>query len=152
MTDSLIASNRQAGRDYEIFESVEAGMQLTGTEVKSLRQRKCQLKDSFARFEKGEIFLYNMHIAQYEQGNVYNHDPLRVRKLLLRKNEIMRIYGRLSQKGQTLIPLKIYLKHGIFKCELALAKAKKRFDHRDDIKRRMAQREMSRAVKIHNKK
>jgi len=151
MSGKTIVSNRQARRDYTIFESIEAGMRLTGTEVKSLRHGRCNLKDSFARFEKGEIFLYNMHISHYEQGNIYNHDPLRPRKLLLHKNEIMRLYGRLTQRGLTLIPLKIYLKHGLFKCEIALAKTKKYFDHREDIKKKDAQREIDRALKDRKK-
>ena len=142
-----VAKNSEAFHDYHILEGMEAGIQLTGTEVKSLREGKCNLKDSFARFEKGEIFLYNMHIAPYSKGNIANHDPVRPRKLLLHKNQILRFYGRLSEKGLTLIPVKVYFKHGLAKCEIALGKAKKLFDRRDDIKKKVAQREMDRALK-----
>ncbi len=150
-SDSTVASNRQAHRDYHVFESIEAGIQLTGTEVKSLRAGKCQLKDSFARIDKGEMFLYGAHISPYAQGNIYNHEPVRPRKLLLHKKEILKFYGRLSEKGLTLIPLKIYLKHGIFKCQIALAQAKKHYDHRASIKKKIASREMDRAMKHRNR-
>ena len=142
-----IARNHEAFRDYEILDSVEAGLVLTGTEVKSLRQGKCGLKDSHARLEKGALFLYNVHIPPYAQGNIYNHDPVRPRKLLLHKQQILRLFGRMSQKSLTLVPLKVYFKHGIAKCELALAKSKKVFDRRDDIKKKAVQREIDRAIK-----
>jgi len=142
-----IATNRNAHRLYTLQESVEAGIQLQGTEVKSLREGKCNLKDGFARFEGGELFLYNVHIAAYEQGNVFNHDPTRHRKLLLHKAQLRRIYGLLTQKGLTVVPLKMYFKHGIAKCEIAVAKPKKLYDHRRDIKKRIAQKEVDRAIK-----
>ena len=150
--DQSVATNREAWRDYLISDATEAGIVLTGTEVKSLRQGRCNLKDSYARFEKGEIFLYNMHIPPYEQGNIYNHDPVRPRKLLLHKSQVLKFYGNLSRKGLTLIPLKIYFKHGIAKCEIALGKSKKAFDRRDDIKDREIKREIDRAVKSRNQR
>jgi len=130
MSESIIASNRKARHDYQIFECMEAGIQLTGTEVKSLRQGKCNLKDSFAFFQKNELFLQNMHIAEYAQGNINNHASTRPRKLLLHKRELLRIFGRLTQGNLTLIPLKLYWKHGLVKCEMALAKSNKQFDRR----------------------
>ena len=148
----VVSTNRQAFRDYHVLETMEAGLQLTGTEVKSLRVAKCQLKDGFGRFEKNEVFIYGIHIAPYNEGNIYNHDPVRPRKLLLHKREILRLYGQLTQKGLTLIPIKIYLKHGIFKCEIALVKTKKAYDHRADIKKRIAKREIDRAIKSHPNK
>jgi len=146
-----VAKHSEAFRDYEIMESMEAGIRLTGTEVKSIREGRCNLKDSFARFEKGEIFLYNMHIAPYAQGNLANHDPLRPRKLLLHKRQILRFYGRLTEKGLTLIPIKVYFKHGLVKCEIALAKSKKQFDRRESIKKKELKRELDRAIKNRRK-
>jgi SsrA-binding protein len=148
--NSVVADNRKAFRDYHILESLEAGIVLTGTEVKSLREGRCNLQDSYARFEKGAIVLFNAHIAPYSAGNIANHEPLRPRKLLLRRNQILRFYGRLTEKGLTLIPLKIYFKHGLAKCEIALAIAKKIYDRREAIKKKEARREMERAVKNRN--
>ena len=145
------ASNRQAHRIYTFEESLEAGLQLKGTEVKSLREGKCNLKDGFARFDKGELILYNVHISPYEKGNIYNQDPTRSRKLLLHKKQLKRFYGLLTQKGRTIIPLKIYFKHGIAKCEIAVGKSKKQYDHRREIKKRIAQREVDRAIKYRKK-
>jgi SsrA-binding protein len=147
MPTSTIATNAQGRRDYELFDSIEAGICLTGTEVKALREGRCTLKDSFAVFEKGEIYVLNMHIAPYSRGNIHNHDPIRRRKLLLHKNEIMKLYGRLTLKGLTLIPIKMYWKHGLVKCQVALAKSKKSHDKRQTIMKRMAQREIDRARK-----
>jgi SsrA-binding protein len=147
MSDKATATNRQAHQLYHIYETMEAGLVLTGTEVKSLRQGKCQLKDSYCLFMKGELYAHNIHIAIYEQGNVYNHEPTRPRKLLMHKREMMRVYGQLSEKGLTLIPLKIYSKHGLFKCLIGLAKTKKMHDRRDDIKKKMAKKEIDRAIK-----
>lgn len=141
-------TNRKARHDYHILETYEAGIALAGTEVKSLREGKANLKDSFARVEKGELYLYNMHISPYEKGNIYNKDPLRPRKLLMHRKEIDRLYGLVKEKGVTLIPLRVYLnERGLVKVELAVAKGKTLYDKREDIKRRDAQREMEKAFK-----
>ena len=147
-----IARNHDAFRDYEILESMEAGIVLTGTEVKSLRAGKCGMKDSHARLEKGELWLYNLHIPPYAQGNIYNHDPVRKRKLLLHRQQVLRFFGRMSQKGLTMVPIKVYFKHGLVKCEVALAKTKKIFDRRDDIKKQSLKREIDRAIKNRNRR
>jgi len=143
----IVAKNSEAFRDYEILESLEAGMRLTGTEVKALRDGRSHLKDSHARFEKGEVWLYNMHIAQYAQGNINNHETMRPRKLLLHKSQIQRFFGRMTQKGLTMVPLKVYFKHGLAKCEIALVKTKKIHDRREDIKKNEIRREIDRAMK-----
>ncbi len=143
----LVIKNRKAFHDYHIIERYEAGMELKGTEVKSLRQGKCNLKDSFARVQEGEIVLHGMHISPYEQGNIYNHDPERPRKLLLHKREIRLLNAEVSQKGMTLVPLSIYFKRGIAKVELALAKGKAEYDKRDTLKQKEETREMERALK-----
>ena len=143
----IVATNKKAYHDYHIEESLEAGMMLKGTEVKSLREGRANLKDSFARVENEEIFLYNCHISPYSHGNIANHDPLRTRKLLMHKGEIQRLMGKMMQKGYTLLPLKIYFKDGKAKIELALAKGKKQYDKREDIKKRDAAREMEKAFK-----
>src|SRR3990172_5331813 len=143
----IIATNKKAYHDYHIEESYEAGIMLKGTEVKSLREGRANLKDSFARVENEEIFLYNCHISPYSHGNIANHDPLRTRKLLMHKGEIQRLMGKMMQKGYTLLPLKIYFKDGKAKVELALAKGKKQYDKREDIKKRDAAREMEKAFK-----
>lgn len=143
----IAATNKKAYHDYHIEESYEAGMLLKGTEVKSLREGRANLKDSFARVENEEIFLYNCHISPYSHGNIANHDPLRTRKLLMHKGEIQRLMGKMMQKGYTLLPLKIYFKDGKAKVELALAKGKKQYDKREDIKKRDAAREMEKAFK-----
>lgn len=143
----IVATNKKAYHDYHIEESHEAGMMLKGTEVKSLREGRANLKDSFARVENEEIFLYNCHISPYSHGNIANHDPLRTRKLLMHKGEIQRLMGKMMQKGYTLLPLKIYFKDGKAKIELALAKGKKQYDKREDIKKRDAAREMEKAFK-----
>jgi len=143
----LVTKNRKAFHDYHIIERYEAGMELKGTEVKSLRQGKCNLKDSFARVQEGEIVLHGMHISPYEQGNIYNHDPERPRRLLLHKREIRLLNAEVSQKGMTLVPLSIYFKRGIAKVELALAKGKAEYDKRDTLKQKEETREMERALK-----
>ena len=130
----IVATNKKAYHDYHIEETYEAGMALQGTEVKSLREGKANLKDSFARIEKDEIFLLNCHISPYSHGNIANHDPMRTRKLLLHKREIQRLIGKIQQKGYALIPLKIYFKNEKAKVELGLAKGKKAYDKREDIK------------------
>lgn len=143
-----ISTNRKAYRDYEVLESLESGIALKGSEVKSLRAGKINLDDSFARFEGEEIFLYNAHISHYTEASYLNVDPDRPRKLLLHKNQILRIIGKLTQKGLTLIPLKIYFNdRGFVKVELALCRGKKLYDKRQSIKKRETDREMRRIVK-----
>ena len=143
----LIARNRKARHDYEIMDSFETGIVLKGTEVKSLRAGKVNLKDSYATIERGEVVLNNLHIGPYEPANRYNHEPERPRKLLLHRSEIRRLVGRTEQKGLTLVPLKLYFKRGRAKVELALARGKKQFDKRQDIARREMQRDIERALK-----
>lgn len=144
----LVATNRKARHDYHIDETLEAGIVLTGTEVKSLRSAAANIRDSFARIKNGEVWLYNMHISPYEFGNRWNHEPTRPRKLLLHRKEIRRLIGRVQQERYTLIPLRVYFNNrGIAKVELALAKGKKKWDKRRDIADRTAQREAARAVK-----
>jgi len=147
-----LVTNRKARHDYHILETFEAGISLAGTEVKSLREGKGNLKDSFALINKGEMFLHNMHISPYEKGNIFNKDPLRTRKLLMHKREINRLYGLVKEKGLTLIPLKLYLnQRGLVKVELGLAKGKALYDKREDIKRRDANRDIERAFREYNK-
>ncbi|MGM0410935.1 MAG: SsrA-binding protein SmpB [Bacillota bacterium] len=143
----VVARNKKAKHDYHIEESFEAGIVLKGTEIKSIRQSKVNLKDSFALVEDGEVFLHNMHISPYKQGNRYNHEPERVRKLLLHKREINSLIGKTQREGYTLIPLSLYLKNNLAKVELALAKGKNVRDKRRDIARKTAQREMEKAFK-----
>jgi SsrA-binding protein len=144
----IIATNRKAYRDYEALEALECGIELRGSEVKSLRASKINLNDSFARFEGLEIFLYNAHISHYTQASYLNVDMDRPRKLLLHKKQLLRINGKLTQKGLTLIPLKIYFnERGFAKVELALCKGKKLYDKREDIKRRETDRELRRVIK-----
>lgn len=138
--EKIIATNKKATHDYFILEKYEAGIVLKGTEIKSIRQGKVNLRDSFARIVKGEIFLMNMHISPYTHGNVFNHDPLRDRKLLLHKKEIARLAGKVAQKGLALVPLSLYFKNSRVKVELALVKGKKLYDKREDIKKRDLQR------------
>lgn len=145
--DKIIVTNRKALRDYSIIESLEAGIQLKGTEIKSIRAGGTSLADSFARLEGSEVFLYNMHISPYEFGNIYNTDPLRPRKLLLHKRQIRKLASEVSTRHLTLIPLKLYFKNGIAKIELALAKGKKQYDKREAIRRRESDRELRRIVK-----
>ncbi len=143
--------NRKARHDYHIEEVFEAGIELQGTEVKSLRAGKANLKDSFATIRNGEVFVHNMHISPYEQGNRFNHEPTRVRRLLLHKHEINKLIGATQQKGLTLVPLKIYFKNGRAKIALALAKGKKLYDKRDDMAARDAKREMEKAFRERQK-
>jgi SsrA-binding protein len=139
-----VTQNRKARHDYHILDKFEAGIVLKGTEVKSLRAAKASMKDSYARIEGGEIFLHNFHISHYEKGSYFNHDPLRIRKLLLHKKEIRKLTGKVEERGLTLVPLKIYFSRGKAKIEIALAKGKKQYDRREDIARRDVQREMER--------
>lgn len=143
----VIAQNKKAHHDYFIEETYEAGLVLKGTEIKSIRAGRVNLKDSFARIENGEVFLYNMHISPYEQGNRFNHDPLRTRKLLLHKNEINKLIGETQRQGYSLVPLKIYIKNGVAKVLIGLAKGKKQYDKREDLKRKQAKRDIERALK-----
>ncbi len=146
----LIANNKKAYFDYFIEDKYEAGISLHGTEVKSLRMGKCSLKEAFLRVEKGEVFIYNMHISPYEKGNIFNKDPLRVRKLLMHKYEINKIAGQIVQKGYTLVPLQIYLKGSLIKVEIGLAKGKKLFDKREDIAKKDQRREAEKEFKVKN--
>jgi len=147
----VVAENRKARHDYHIHETVEAGLVLTGTEVKSLRAGKANLKDSYARIDNGEVFLHHLHISPYEQGNRFNQDPLRVRKLLLHRSEINRLIGKTKEKGYTLVPLKIYFARGKAKIELALVTGKKQYDKRQDLAEKDAKREMDRAFRERQK-
>jgi SsrA-binding protein len=147
MAVKIVTENRKARHEYHILETFEAGLVLTGTEVKSLRAGKANLQDSYARVDNGELMLYNMHISPYEQGNRFNLEPKRIRKLLMHKQEIMRLLGKTREKGLALIPLKVYFKNGLAKVDLALAKGKKLYDRRDDAAERDAKREIDRAVK-----
>ncbi len=146
MSENFVATNKKAYHEYFIEDTYEAGMQLLGTEVKSLREGGASLKDGYARLEKGEVFLY-CNISPYKAGNINNHDPLRRRKLLLHREEIQRILGMTTQKGYSLVPLKIYFKRGIAKVEIGVARGKKVHDKREDIKKREAGREMAQALK-----
>ncbi len=152
MAIKTVTENRKARHEYHILETYEAGLALTGTEVKSLRAGKANLQDSYARVENAELMLYNMHISPYEQGNRFNHEPKRTRRLLMHKQEIMRLLGNTREKGLALIPLKVYFKNGLAKVELALAKGKKLYDRREDLAARDAKREMERAVRERMKK
>ncbi|QCX34879.1 SsrA-binding protein SmpB [Caloramator sp. E03] len=142
-----LAENRKARHDYFIEETYEAGIELFGTEVKSVKLGKANLKDSYAEIKNNEIFVYNMHISPYEKGNIFNRDPLRPKKLLMHKNEIRRLSGYVSQKGYTLVPIALYQVRGLVKVELALAKGKKLYDKREDIAKRDAQREVEKHFK-----
>jgi SsrA-binding protein len=139
---NVVATNRKARYEYFIEDTVETGLVLTGTEVKSIRQGKLNIKDSYASIEKGEVFINNLHISPYEQGNIYNVDPLRKRKLLLHKREIRKLMIAITQQGYTLVPLSVYIKDGLVKVELATAKGKKLYDKRDDIAKKDAERRM----------
>jgi SsrA-binding protein len=143
----IAVRNRKARHEYHILDTVEAGLVLRGTEVKSLRQGRANLQDAFARFERGEVWLHNVHISPYEQGNQFNHDPVRPRKLLLHRNEIRKLFGQVEQKGLTLVPLDIHFTRGKAKVDLALVKGKQKQDKREDLRQRDAQREMERALK-----
>ena len=146
----LIANNKKAYHDYFIDEKYEAGIVLHGTEVKSLRMGKCSIKESFIRIEKGEVFIYGMHVSPYEKGNIFNKDPLRVKKLLMHKYEINKLAGKIAEKGFTLVPLQVYFKEGKAKVEIGLARGKKLYDKRQDIAKKDQQREANRDFKIRN--
>jgi len=146
----LIANNKKAYHDYFILEKYEAGLVLHGTEVKSLRMGKCSIKEAFIRVEDGEMYIYGMHISPYEKGNIFNKDPLRVRKLLLHKYEIRKLIGKMNQKGYTLVPLSVYFKGSLIKVEIALAKGKKLYDKRQDIAKKDQRRAAEREFKVKN--
>jgi len=146
----LVANNKKAYHDYFIEEKYEAGIALHGTEVKSLRMGKCSVKESFIRIENGEVFVYGMHVSPYEKGNIFNKDPLRVKKLLLHKQEINKLSGKIKEKGYTLVPLQVYFKDGLAKVEIGLAKGKKLYDKRQDIAKKDQKREAEKDFKIRN--
>ncbi len=143
----IVAVNRRATHDYFIDERFEAGLVLTGTEIKSIREGRVNLREGYARIVNGEAWLTNVHIAPYEQGNRYNHEPLRDRKLLMHREEINELIGRVKQRGYTVIPLQLYLKHGRAKIELGLARGKREFDKRESIAKREAQRDIERGLR-----
>lgn len=142
-----IAQNRKASHEFFIEETYESGIVLQGTEIKSIRAGRVNLKDSFARIERGEVFLYNMHVSTYEQGNRFNHEPTRPRKLLLHRKEIDKLIGETQQAGYSLVPLKMYIKNGVAKVLIGLGKGKKKYDKREDLKQKQAKRDIDRAIK-----
>lgn len=146
--NKTIAKNPVAYHNYTIEETIEAGIVLTGTEIKSIRQGKVNLKESYAGIKNGEVFIYSMHISPYEQGNIYNKDPLRTRKLLLTKREINKLIGKIQTKGYTLVPISLYFKDSLVKLELGIGKGKKLYDKREDIAKKDAERRMLQAKKI----
>ena len=146
----LIANNKKVYHDYFIEDKYEAGIELYGTEIKSLRMGKCSVKESYIRIEKGEVFIVGMHISPYEKGNIFNKDPLRTRKLLLHKQEIRKLSGKLTEQGYTIVPLQVYLKGSLVKVEIGLAKGKKLYDKRQDIAKKDARREAERDFKVRN--
>ncbi len=147
MDKKVISTNRKAFHDFLIFDKFVAGIVLTGTEIKSIRKGMLNLKDSFAKIEDGEVFLYNMHISPYDQGNRYNHVPDRVRKLLLNKQEIMKMLGKIKKDGYTIVPLELFLSHGFAKIEIGLAKGKKLYDKREAIAKKAQSRDIERSLK-----
>ncbi|WP_017756360.1 SsrA-binding protein SmpB [Calidifontibacillus oryziterrae] len=147
----VIAQNKKAYHDYFIEETYEAGIVLQGTEIKSIRAGRVNLKDAYARIHNGEVYLIGMHISPYEQGNRYNHDPLRERKLLLHRKEISKLIGETKEIGYSLVPLKLYLKNGYAKVLIGLAKGKKKYDKREDMKKKEAKREVERAFRERQK-
>lgn len=146
----LVANNKKAYHDYFVDEKIEAGLVLHGTEVKSLRMGKCSIKESFIRIENGEMFVYGMHISPYEKGNIFNKDPLRVKKLLLHKSEINKLTGKIKEKGFTIVPLQVYFKDGKAKMEIGLCRGKKLYDKRADIAKKDMKREAEKEFKIRN--
>ena len=144
----LVANNKKAYHDYFIEEKYEAGLVLHGTEVKSMRMGKCSIKEAFIRIENGEVFIYGMHISPYEKGNIFNKDPLRVRKLLLHKSQIQKLMGNSAEKGYTIVPLQVYFSNGRAKIEIGLAKGKKLYDKRQDIARKDQKREAEKELKV----
>ncbi len=148
--EKLIANNKKAYHDFFILDTYEAGISLAGTEVKSLRMGKCSIKEAFIRIENGEVFIYGMNISPYEKGNIFNKDPLRVRKLLLHRSEIYKLLAKTKEKGMAIVPLKVYLSGSLVKVEIGLAKGKKLYDKRDDIAKKDQKREAEREFKVRN--
>lgn len=146
----LIANNKKAYHDYFIEDTYEAGIELFGTEVKSMRMGKCSIKESFVQIDKGEVFVYGMHVSPYEKGNIFNKDPLRTRKLLLHQYEIRKIAGKIAERGYTLVPLKVYFKGSLVKVEIGIAKGKKLYDKRETIAKKDQRREAEREFKVKN--
>ncbi|MCI5822550.1 MAG: SsrA-binding protein SmpB [Lachnospiraceae bacterium] len=146
----LIANNKKAYHEYFLEEKYEAGVELHGTEVKALRMGKCSIKEAFVRIENGQVFIYQMHISPYEKGNIFNRDPLRPKKLLLHKDEIRKLQGKIAEKGYTLVPVEVYFKGSLVKVEIALAKGKKLYDKRADIAKKDMRREAEREFKVRN--
>ena len=146
----LIANNKKAYHDFFIDDKYETGIELFGTEVKSIRMGKCSIKESFVRIEKGEVYIYGMHINPYEKGNIFNKDPLRIRKLLLHRSEINKMEAKLKEKGLTLVPIKVYFKDSLVKVEIGMARGKKLYDKRQDIAKKDQRREAERDFKVKN--
>lgn len=149
-TMKLIANNKKAYHDYFIEDKLECGVALHGTEVKSMRMGKCSIKEAFIRIENGEVYVYGMHVSPYEKGNIFNKDPLRVKKLLLHRQEINKLVGKIKEKGYTLVPLQVYFKSGKVKVEIGLARGKKLYDKREDIAKKDQRRETEREFKVKN--
>lgn len=147
MTTKLIAKNSTAKHDYTIIDTIEAGIVLTGTEIKSIRSGKVNLKDSYASIEKGEVYIHSMHISPYEQGNIFNKDPMRDRKLLLNKHEIRKLIGLIKQRGYTLVPISLYFQGSFVKVELGIGKGKKLYDKREDLKKKDQERYIQQQLK-----
>ena len=150
MAKKLIANNKKAYHDFFIDETYECGIALHGTEVKSMRMGKCSIKEAFVRIEDGEVFVYGMHVSPYEKGNIFNKDPLRVKKLLLHKYEINKLLGKIKEKGYTLVPLQVYFKDGKVKVEIGLARGKKLYDKREAIAKKDQRREAEKEFKVRN--
>ena len=146
----MVANNKKAYHDYFIDEKSEAGIELFGTEVKSVRMGKCSVKEAFVKIENGQVYVYGMHISPYEKGNIFNKDPLRVRKLLLHKAEIMKLNGKVTQKGYTLVPLQVYFTGSLVKVEIGLARGKKLYDKRADLAKKDQRRELEKDFKVKN--
>lgn len=149
-TMKLVANNKKAYHDYFVDEKIEAGLVLHGTEVKSLRMGKCSIKEAFIRIENGEMFIYGMHISPYEKGNIFNKDPLRIKKLLLHKVQINKLLGKIKEKGFTIVPLQVYFKEGRAKVEIGLCRGKKLYDKRQDIAKKDQKREAEKEFKVRN--
>lgn len=147
----LVANNKKAYHDYFIDDAFEAGIELYGTEVKSIRMGKCSIKESFIKIENGQVYVYGMHVSPYEKGNIFNKDPLRIRKLLLHRAEIRRLLSKIREKGYTLVPLKVYFKGSLVKVEMGLARGKKLYDKRDDLAKKDARREIERGFREKNR-
>ena len=146
----LIANNKNASHDFFLEERYEAGIELHGTEVKSMRMGKCSIKEAFIRIENGEVIIYGMHVSPYEKGNIFNRDPLRPKKLLMHKSEIRKLIGKIAEKGYTLVPVEVYFKGSLVKVDIALAKGKKQYDKRQDIAKKDMRREAERDFKVKN--